>query len=116
MIIVSTITLGAVLYVYQQSKIIHLAYHEQERLALLEGLIDENNSLGYQINRKKSLVSITGLWQEKDFEWPHRKQLVSLSTVQQTQKESKQIKETENIFTSLFGLKSQVEATSIKPR
>ena len=30
-----------------------------------------------------SLVSIEKLWQDGDFEWPHREQLVSFSTIQQ---------------------------------
>ena len=115
-IIVLTVTLLAVVYVYQQSKIIHLAYQEQDRLAFLERLVDHNNNLRYNMDRQMSLVSIVGLFKDGDFEWPHRKQLVSLSTAQQNLEDKKQIKETESIFTRLFGLKSQAEATPVKPR
>ena len=115
-IIVLTVTLLAVVYVYQQSKIIHLAYQGQERLALLESLVDKNSNLRYNINRQMSLVSIAGLWEEGNFEWPHEKQLVSLSTTGQTFEDNRQIEETENIFTRLLGLKSQAEATPIKPQ
>ena len=116
LIIVSAVTLLAVLYVYQQSKIIHLAYQEQERLVLLESLVDKNHNLRYGINLRMSLVSIAELWQDGDFEWPHRKQLVSLSQPQQTPENNEQIKETENIFTRLLGLSSQAEATPVRPR
>ncbi len=135
LIIILLVTLLALLYVYQQSKIIHLAYQEQERLALLESLIDKNNNLRYNINRRMSLISMAEVWQDGDFQWPHREQLVSSSTVQQTPGDNKQTnpvgkitlaaggtktsnggRETENIFTRLFGLKSQAEATPVKPR
>ena len=114
--IVLGITLVALLYVYQQSKIIQLAYQEQERLAFLENVINKNNNLKFNIDRQMSLVSIVDLWQDGNFEWPHQKQLVSLSTIKQGLKETKQIKEKETIFTRIFGLKSQAEATPVKPR
>jgi len=116
LIIVLAITLLATLYVYQQSKVIHLAYRGQERLAFLERLVDEKNNLEYNLNRRMSLISIAGILQEGDFEWPHRKQLLSLSNIQQTPEDNKQIGKTESIFTRFFGLKSQAEATSLKPR
>jgi len=114
--IVLGITLVALLYVYQQSKIIQLAYQEQERLAFLENVINKNNNLKFNIDRQMSLVSIVDLWQDGNFEWPHQKQLVSLSTIEQGLKASKQLKEKETIFTRIFGLKSQAEATPVKPR
>ena len=114
--IILAVTLLALFYVYQESKIIHLAYQEQERLAFLETLMDKNNNLRYNIDRQMSLVSIAELWQDGDFEWPGRKHLVSSSTMQQALRDKQQIKETENLFTRLFGLKSQAEARSIRPR
>ncbi len=116
LIIASTVTLLSLLYVYQQSKIINLAYQEQEKLASLESLSDKNNNLRHNLSCRISLVSIAERGFDGDFEWPQQKQLVSLSTVQQAPKNNKQIKETENIFTRLFGLKSQAEATPVKPR
>jgi hypothetical protein len=116
LIIVSIVTVIAVIYVYQQSKIIQMAYQEQERLALLNSLIDKNNKLRYDINCQMSLVSLSGLWQDSDFEWPHQKQLVNLSTVGQIPENVGQTEQVDNIFTRLFGLKSKAEATPLKPR
>jgi len=113
--IVLTITLIALIYVYQQNKIIQLAYQEQERLALLERLVDKNNNLRYNINHRTSLVSIAGIWQEGNFEWPNQRQLVNLYTLWQTSEDKKQIKGSKNIFTHLFQLRSQAEATPVKP-
>ena len=114
--IVLAVTLLALLYVYQESKIIHLAYQEQESLAFLETLIDENNHFRYNIDRQVSLVSIKELWQNGDFEWPGREHLVSSFSVEQSFMDKQQTKNRENLFTRLFGLKSQAEAKSIKPR
>lgn len=113
-IIILGVTFLAVLYVYQQSKIIDLAYQEQERLALLEKTIDKNNSLNYAFKQNISLVSIGELWQDGDFEWPHREQLVSLSTMQRTPRNNKQAEKRESLFTRFLGLKSQAEATPVK--
>lgn len=110
-----TVTLVSVLYVYQQSKIVYLAYQEQERSDLLEEFIDRNNNLQYELNHQMSLVSIEKLWKDGDFEWPHQEQLVSLLTEQQIS-ENREEKEPGNLFTHIFGLKSQAEATPIKPR
>jgi len=117
LIIVSAVTLLALLYVYQQTKIIHLAYQEQKRLTLVKMLVDKNDILRYNINRQRSLVSIGKHWQKGDWQWPHREQLVSLSTMgPRLLKDNQQKKETENIFTRLFRLSSQAEATPVKSR
>jgi len=117
LIIVSAVTLLALLYVYQQTKIIHLAYQEQKRLTLVKMLVDKNDILRYNINRQRSLVSIGQHWQKGDWQWPHREQLVSLSTMgPRLLKDNQQKKETENIFTRLFRLSSQAEATPVKSR
>ncbi|MGD9014861.1 MAG: hypothetical protein PVI33_02405 [Candidatus Omnitrophota bacterium] len=115
-IIILAVTLLALLYVYQESKIIHSAYQEQERLALLETLVDRNKNLRYNIDRQMSLVSLSEIWQDGDFEWPGSKYLVSAHPVQQSPTDKKQIIETGSLFTRLFGLKSKAEARSIKPR
>jgi hypothetical protein len=113
-IITLAVTFLALLYVHQQSKIIHLAYQEQERLAFFQRVVDRNNNLEYTLKQGMSLVSIEELWRDGDFEWPHREQLMSFSTMQQVSRNNEQIKETESIFTRLLGLKSQAEATPVK--
>ncbi len=116
LIIALSVTLFALLYVYQQSNIIQTAYQEQRKLALLKKLVDKKNSLKYSLNRRTSLVSIARIWQDEDFEWPHRQQLVSLSTTDQNSTDSQRIKESESIFARIFRLRSQAEATPVKPR
>ncbi|MFC1658060.1 hypothetical protein ACFL1D_01615 [Candidatus Omnitrophota bacterium] len=115
--IILAVTLLALVYVYQESKIIHLAYQEQESLALLETLQDKNNRLGYNLDRQMSLVSMQEFWQDGDFEWPGRENLVSFSSVRQSPSDKQQAEATErSLLTNLFGLKSQAEATQVKPR
>ena len=116
LIIILAITAIALLYVYQQSKIIEMAYAVQERLAFLDSCLNNNNNLKYLINRQMSLVSIADIWQGGDFEWPNQKQLVSFSGVRQVSIDNVQIKTKENIFTRIFGLRSQAEATLVNPQ
>ena len=116
LMIISIVTFSAIIYVYQQSKIIEMAYKEQGKLEFLESLIDKGNTLRYNINRQLYLISETGVSKEAIFEWPHKSELISLSTEHQSGITDNQIEGTENLFTRLFGLKSQAEATPINPR
>lgn len=115
LITVSLFTFLALAHVYQQSKIIQLAYEEQQRLALLENLIDKNNNFRYNINWRTSLVSMAGIWEKQEFEWPRQQQLASLSFRSKTSQEAAKSQELENVFAGLFRLRSQAEATQVKP-
>ncbi|MBU1871461.1 MAG: hypothetical protein KKH80_01490 [Candidatus Omnitrophica bacterium] len=110
------ITVTSFFYVNQQIKIVQLAYEEQEKSAYLNSLVNQSNNLKYNINCRTSLVSMAGLWQKGNFEWPHQEQLVSLSTTDKAAEKSKGVSEKRNILAGLFRLKSQAEATPIKPR
>ncbi|MFH1578526.1 MAG: hypothetical protein ABIC18_05600 [Candidatus Omnitrophota bacterium] len=116
LIIVLMLTLLASFYVYQQSQIVQLAYREQENLADFKSLVDQNNNLKYGINRRTSLVSMAKIWLNGDFEWPHREQIASLPAAREAIKENQDIPQADSIFTHLFELKSQAEATPVKPR
>ncbi|MFH1678752.1 MAG: hypothetical protein ABH914_03940 [Candidatus Omnitrophota bacterium] len=115
-IIVLLITLLASLYVHQQIRIVQLAYQEQEKLACLKGLIEENKRLNYNLNCRTSLISIAGLWKDGDFEWPQREQLVSLQTMQKIDEGSHEIIKKEGMLARFFRIRSQAEATPVKPR
>ena len=117
LMIVIAVTFLSLLYVYQQTRIIHMAYHEQEQLAYLNKQVAKNDNLRFHMNRQMSLVSIAQMWQEEDFEWPHADQLISLSTPGETiEEDDQQAEQSESILAGLFGLKSQAEATSINSR
>lgn len=116
LILVLILTLLASIYVHQQIRILQLAYEEQEKLASLRNLLDEKNNLRYQINRQTSLVSIGNIWQNGEFEWPHRKQLVRLSTQQETGEDNERTAESGSIFSRFIQLRSQAEATPVLPR
>ncbi len=118
LIIILFITSIALLYVYQQSKILYLAYQEQKKLALLERLVDRRNNLQYNLNRQISLVSIGEVMQTGEFEWPDGTQLVSLSAETRRVKDNnnKYIGEgkREGILSRILGLSSKAEAMPIK--
>ncbi len=111
-----SLTVLALLYVHQQSKIIQMAYQEQESFSCFENLLDQKNNLTYMINRETSLVAMAKVWQEGDFEWPHRKQFVSLVNVPGPSKTKAYKQSLNNIFASVFRLRSQAEATPVSPR
>ncbi len=110
------LTVLASLQVHQQTRIIQLAYQEQEKLAYLRSLLDENKNLKYRINQQTSLVSIAKICPLEEFEWPYGKQLVSLPISQGSIEKNTQRSESTSMLSNLFRLKSQAEATPVKPR
>jgi hypothetical protein len=56
------VTLFSLLYVYQQTEILHLAYVGQKRVTAFEDLFDKNSVLRYNINKSSSLVHIIFSW------------------------------------------------------
>ena len=80
LIITLIVTFSAIVYVYQQTKIIEMAYEEQGKLEFLESLVDKGNTLKYNINRQMYLISDITVGKEAIFEWPYKSELISLST------------------------------------
>ena len=116
-ITILTITFLASFYVHQQVKIYQLAYQGQDKLVQLSSLVEENKNLRYNINRKTSLISMAGVWQDGDFEWPEHQQLVNLATAKQSIEDEQRIEEPKGLLARFFRLRSQAEATPvIKPR
>ncbi|MFH1338338.1 MAG: hypothetical protein ABIH40_00600 [Candidatus Omnitrophota bacterium] len=116
LMIILIITAIASVYVHQQTRIVQLAYQEQERLAYLRNLLDENKSLKYRIDQRTSLISIAKICPIDDFEWPHGKQLASLPSVWGFAESDIRTDESAGILSGLFRLKSQAEATPVEPR
>lgn len=111
LIMIFFITLLALIYVYQQSRIIQLAYREQKRLAYLDNLLTKNASLRYNINSQTSLVAISKskFWRGEDFDWPKACQYVSLSNTS-NRADNKIVRQKNNKFLSFLGIGSQAEA------
>ena len=108
------ITFFSLVYVYQQVRIVQLAYVGQEKLHCLKSLVDDNKNLRYNISRRTSLISMSEVWANGDFEWPRRQQLVLLPVQQRAVEQPADMPDKENLLSGLFRLKSQAEATPVK--
>jgi hypothetical protein len=117
LVIAVVVTSFSVMYVWQQTEIIRLAYTGQKSLCQFQDLLDNNSVLRYNLKRKTSLINI-GYRVEgsKDFQMPESYCLVKVDA----QKEnfglaSRLQSKGENVFARLFGIKMQAQAQTIDP-
>lgn len=109
------ITLFSLLYVYQQTEILRLAYMGQKKIAVFEDLLDKNSILRYNIGKSSSLVHIgTRISERADFQMPDTYKLVRLAAPEERLSVSSLFKR-ENVVSRLFGIKRQAEAKTINP-
>lgn len=114
--VVGFVTLISLLYVYQQTEILRLAYVGQKKISCFEDLLDKNSILRYNINRNASLVHIgSRLAQRADFQMPDSYRLVRLAYARGSLRAGAHILKKESVLSRLFGIKSQAEAKTINP-
>jgi len=110
------VTLFSLVYVYQQTEILHLAYIGQKRVTAFDDLLDKNSVLRYNINKSASLVQIGGRISEcADFQMPDNFQLVRLAPLKQNLRVNVQAFNKESMLSRLFGIKRQAEARTVNP-
>ncbi len=116
LLLVTSITLFCLLYVYQQTEIFSLAYIGQKKSVIFHDFLDKNAMLRYNINQNTSLVLIDNkVCGYANFEMPNSYRVVKLVYPQEGLKianRSRTLK-LKNIATSLFGIKRQAEARTI---
>lgn len=111
------VTFFSLLYVYQQSEIIRLAYAGQKQRMVFQDLLDKNSVLRYNIERSASLVSIgSNISGNSDFQMPDKYQLVKLTPTS----EGVALTSAENsggseIISRILGLNRRAEAKTISP-
>jgi len=116
LIIISLATIFSLLYVYQQTEIIHLAYAGQDKRVAFDDLLDKNSLLRYNINKSASLVRIAGrISGGADFQMPDTYKVVMVSSSRRILLAGRQQVKKENILARLFGIKRQAEAKTITP-
>lgn len=114
--IVGFITFFSLLYVYQQTEILRLAYVGQKKIATFEDLLDKNSILRYNINKSASLVRIGNRLSERaDFQMPDTYRLVRLTSSKGNLRINTQAFKKESVISRLFGIKRQAEAKTINP-
>lgn len=111
------VTFLSLLYVYQQTEILRLAYTGQKKTAAFEDLLDKNGILRYNINKTASLVHIAHrVSKVADLEMPDTFKLVRLGPSQENLKAPAQLFKKENVLSRLFGVKRQAEAKTVNTR
>ena len=111
LLVMSFITLIALIYVYQQTQIFYLAYLGGKRQVVLADLLDKNNIFRYNINKLSSLPYLdTKIMHNIDFEIPARKQLVRVKVKQANTQVSRAPNKRTNLFFSFFGTVKQAQA------
>jgi hypothetical protein len=81
LVILFSITLIALIYIFQQTEIFQLAYAASKQEMRLKELLDKNNLLRYNINTISSLSYLeSSLLSKADFQLPAQAQMVKLQT------------------------------------
>ncbi|MCX5707353.1 MAG: hypothetical protein NTW13_06900 [Candidatus Omnitrophica bacterium] len=110
------ITLFSLLYVYQQSEIVRLAYAGQRQQTTFQELLDKNSILRYNIEKNSSLVHLTSsISGQADLQMPDTYQLVRLVPSREGLMIQDTIVSKETLFSRIFGVKKQAEARTINP-
>lgn len=110
------VTLFSVLYVYQQSEIIRLAYAGQKQNAVFQDLLDKNSILRYNIEKNASLVNIgSNLSGRSDFQMPERYQLVKLVPTAEGVAFTEANSSNPGLISRILGLNRRAEAKTVNP-
>jgi len=113
---ITCVTLFSLLYVYQQTEILRLAYSEQRQYAVFQELLDKNSILRYSIEKNCSLVNIGGsVSNHSDFQMPDKYQLVRLVPSKEGVTFARGAANKETLLARVFGIKRQAEARTINP-
>lgn len=109
LIVISTVTLLAMIYVHQQTEIFYLAYGREKKQANLQELIDRNNILRYNTSLLSSLPYLDKklFVNNADFEIPQEQRLVKLILVEKELNVANNFKKRENLFSKFFNIMTQ---------
>ncbi|MCX5713744.1 MAG: hypothetical protein NT033_02840 [Candidatus Omnitrophica bacterium] len=116
LILVFFFTLVSLLYVFQQTEIIRLAYLEQKRQTVFQVLLDKNTVLQYNIKKSASLIRIgSRISRDGDFQMPNSYQFVRLKRSEQQPRIITRLFNRPNVFSRIFAVKREAEAYTINP-
>jgi hypothetical protein len=114
--IATFITCLCLLYVYQQTEILRLAYTAQKKQVDLQELLDKNSILRYNIETNASLVQISNkISLTPDFQMPENYHIVRFVPGRQGINLTKNLPAKETFLSRIFSIKRLAEAKTIKP-
>ncbi|MFH1128614.1 MAG: hypothetical protein WAW67_07595 [Candidatus Omnitrophota bacterium] len=107
----------SLLYVYQQTEIVRLAYAGQKKVADFQDLLDRNSFLRYNMEKSASLTRVGNKISGgvSIYEMPDTYKLVRLNKPLENLRLSKHTYKQESLLSRLFGIKRQAEAKTISP-
>ncbi|MCU0650972.1 MAG: hypothetical protein MUC52_01910 [Candidatus Omnitrophica bacterium] len=113
--ILTSATLLSLIYVWQQTEILSLAYEGQKQYVSFQELLDENSSLRYNLTKNTSVTRMAGRISGKgEFAVPANYCLVKVSVPRKgSQYASKNSRRKETLASRVFGIKRQAEAKTI---
>jgi len=108
-------TLLSLLYVWQQTEVVRLAYEGQKHYARFQDLLDENSSLRYNLTKNTSVTNMAGLISGgSDFKMPDNYCLVKVDAPQgRSQYAQRRSVRRETMVSRVFNMKRQAEAKTI---
>jgi hypothetical protein len=110
-----SVTLLSLLYVWQQTEVLRLAYEGQKNYVYFQDLLDENSSLRYNLTKNTSVTKMAGrISGQGDFRMPDNYCLVKVSVPKsQTQYVRRHSHRRDTLASRVFGIKRQAEAKTI---
>jgi hypothetical protein len=111
------ITAVSLLYVWQQTEVVCLAYEGQKQAVHFQELLDVNSTLRYNLTKNTSLVNIGNSFTSgRDFKMPKKFCLVKVSSPSRNSKYAKAKRPKDmNILSQVFGIRRQAEAKTLNP-
>jgi hypothetical protein len=114
-VVMMSATLLSLLYVWQQTEIVRLAYEGQKQYVCFQDLLDANSSLRYNLTKNTSVTKMAGrISKTTDFRMPNNYCLVKVSAPKSralyVQRHSPR---KETLVSRVFGIKRQAEAKTI---
>ncbi len=107
-----TVTLFCLVYVYQQTEIVRLAYAAQKKTIRAQDIVEENARLRFAIDQRASPVQLGArIFKSEDFQMPDSYRLVQVQQAKMPQEPPR----TESLAVRLFGIKRQAQARTIGP-
>ena len=109
------ITVFSLLYVWQQTRTVSLAYEGQKKITRFQELLDENSVLRYNLKKNTSLLKLgTKISGTGEFQMPNSYCLVKLSKpVEGVMMARNSLAPRQNLASRIFGIKRQAEAKTV---
>ena len=113
--VLMSVTILSLVYVWQQTEVLRLAYEGQRHYASFQDLLDANSSLRYNLTKNTSVITMAGrISDTSDFRMPNNYCLVKVSAPKsRTQYVQRPSNPKETLVSRVFGIKRQAEARTI---